>query len=112
MEQVFTHSKAQLTIDEAVLKGSQLAEKISSHGLEISEKSVVLASSKFIATSIVRALNCKGIPAKAAPQSEDLGISTSAGRRRAVASVNKRIARGKSRAKRFYLAGAKKLTNW
>ncbi len=102
LTQTITAPSAQLAAARAVQFGRRLAEAAIRLGLNIADKSRVVASipkyAKMVADGIKRGR--ASIPIEGANSAEDLGVSTAAGRRRVVGSLARRIAKATKRAKR------------
>ena len=92
--------RAEVLISHATAIGVDFARSILDAGLNISDKSVVVGSSKAIANDVARRVRLAGSPLRAVLHAEDLGISTAGGRRRAVASLSARSRRALVRARR------------
>ncbi len=91
----------QLAIARAIAKGRQLADEAKRLLLEVADKSRVVASSLAAAAAVAAGIRGVGVPIRAAENAEDLGVSTTAGRRRAIGSFARRIAKASRRAKRL-----------
>ncbi len=89
-----------LAIARAIAKGRQLAEEARKLKLEIADKSRVVASTPTAAAAVAAGIRGAGVPILAAEHAEDLGVSTSAGRRRTIGSFARRIAKAGRRARR------------
>ncbi len=104
----------QLAVARAVAKGRQLAEAARGLLLDVADKSRVVASTPTAAAAIAAGIRGAGVTILSAGVAEDLGVSTSAGRRRVVGSFARRIAKASRRAARVRTlvstnVGAKKL---
>ena len=86
-------------ISKALTGGSSFADAAISKGLEISHKSVVVASTISLARRIASALRARGYPIRAELRTDDLGVSLRPGRR-STHSLNKRLRLGLSRSSR------------
>jgi hypothetical protein len=89
-------------IAKAVQCGRDLAQWARDCGLDIADKSRVVASCMGAAAGIAAGIRGGGCPApiRAASSAEDLGVSTAAGRRRVVGSFARKIAKARRRAVR------------
>ncbi len=83
-----------------LIEGLRVANVFTRSGLVISDKSVALASSRKLASTIAGMLTRAGQPICSAAAADDLGVSTSCGARRAVGAFKKRLAKGTRRSKR------------
>ncbi len=75
----------------ATRNGETLGKEIGNLGLTISAKSEIVASDPVAAELVARNLRREGINMKIAVQADDVGVTTSAGKRRAVAAQNRRL---------------------
>ena len=84
-------------------QGLKLANALVRSKLEISDKSIAVASNPRLARLVSVALTRAGQPIASAAQAEDLGISTACGSRRTVGALAKRLRKGLARAQRCKL---------
>ncbi len=86
----------------AVRYGSKLAAAARGIGLRIADKTRVVASSFTTAKSVAEGIrsSVEQVPIVAAQVGEDLGVATTAGRRRTLGSFAKRLAKAGRRARR------------
>ena len=78
--------------------GRLVSEGMSELDLQLSDKSVLLPASSATARSVVSILRREGVQIKAATQAEDVGIGSTAGRRRAAFALDGRLKKGAKRA--------------
>ena len=99
--QIISQKSQEETVSKAIKVGTALGRSLQSKGFEVSSKSKVVGSTLDSAKEVARALNKAGLEVEAATQAEDLGITTAAGARRAVAAQNNRIKKGQRRGRRI-----------
>ncbi len=96
--------------------GIQLACNLHAAGLVISPKTVIIPKSSKAAQNVARALESKGFSVRLAADARDLGIDSTAGRKRCVKLQNSRLKKARLRGKRIRIlaktnAKAKRLTH-
>lgn len=101
------------TLAEAVIKASKKGEHIGKGierlGHRVSAKSEVVASTALAAEMVARNLMREGIKVKLAKVAVDVGVSTAAGRKRAVAAQNQRLDKADARSRKVkHLVAANK----
>jgi len=89
--------------------GVKLADALVADGYTISSKSTVVASSPAIANKIAGYVRSKGYPVKISKEADDVGVSTTAGSRRAVAS---QAVRAQKISTRSFRVGVMARQNW
>ena len=88
-------------LESSVIQIGKRFQALASHlKLAISDKSTVVTSVAKLGRSIVRGLRALGVPIKLDLSCEDLGVSSSAGWRRATASLDRRTRKALRRGKR------------
>ena len=99
VSQSFSEHSEGVLVHRAVAAGSSFAQAAVKKGLEISSKSVVVASTISVARRIAGSLRGMGFPVRAELRADDLGVGLAPGRR-ASSTLNKRLKLGLSRASR------------
>ncbi len=97
LTQIIIADTARQAIIMASRHGEDLANGIKGLRLEVSTKSELVASSPEVADAVVRNLQREGITIRRARCAEDVGVTTSAGRQRAVAAQGRRLDRADAR---------------
>ncbi len=90
----------QLAAARAIQKGQRLAAEATRLGLRIADKSRVVSNLPAVARDVARGVRGDGVPILAADRADDLGVTTTAGRRRGTTSLSARLAKGLRRARR------------
>ncbi len=90
----------QLAAARAIQKGQLLAAEATKLGLRIADKSRVVSNFPAVARDVARGVRGDGVPILAADRAEDLGVTTTAGRRRGTTSLSARLVKGLRRARR------------
>ena len=94
-------SDAGHVIREATRAGTEFVRAMKEKGIEMSSKSVIMASSNQIAKKVVEELHAEGIVVKMANSCDDLGVQTNDSGRRRNATLTKRVDKGKNRCSRL-----------
>jgi hypothetical protein len=104
----------QLAVTRAIQKGQLLAIEAQKLSLQVAGKSRVVASTPSAAEEVAKGIRRMGAPIVATERADDLGVTTTAGRRRAINSLATRLGKARKRAQRVQRlvaanGGAKKL---
>eukprot|EP00959_Pyramimonas_sp_CCMP1952_P307111 6427635-Pyramimonas_sp.AAC.1 len=81
---------AKQTTSTTITAGATVCEQLQQVGLVISEKATVVASDNGILSEVAAGLRRRGVPVIPALEAVDLGMDTSAGRRRTCSKANER----------------------
>ncbi len=100
LTQVIVAPTKQLAAARAIQKGQLLAAEATRLNLRIADKSRVVANLPSIAMDVARGIRGDGVPILAADRADDLGVTTTGGRRRGTSSLSARLAKGLKRARR------------
>ena len=99
--QMFVHRTPSEAITAAIAEGTRFAQQALDIGCEISDKSTVISQPKWIARAVARHFTDElGIQLSAADDAEDLGVQTTAGRRRITKGMANRQQKASKRAGR------------
>ena len=90
------------TIRAATRAGIDFTKAMKEEGVELSNKSVIMASSNYVAKEVVKELYAEGVVVKMVSSCDDLGVQTNDSGRRRNATMNKRAEKGSKRCKRLY----------